>query len=269
MRITITSFFLVWQLIWLPSQAFASPAIYMEDMTWMEIRDSITAGANIAIIPTGGTEQNGPHMITGKHNAIVHYTAGQIAKRLGNALVAPVVAYVPQGRIEPPEGHMQFPGTMSLTQEVYMLMLEDIAHSLKQHGFRTICFIGDSSGNQLGQQQVARKLTAKWASSGVRVVHVSNYYNRANGQDVWAQSIGVKIKNPAYHAGFFGTSELMAARASGVRMEKLGVRTERSYRTTGAMGDSTRASANYGRRLLSLKVEAAVAQIQQASSGVR
>ena len=70
---------------------------YLEAMTWTEIRDAIGGGKRLAIIPTGGTEQNGPHMVLGKHNYIVTFTAGQLADRLGNALVAPTVQYVPEG----------------------------------------------------------------------------------------------------------------------------------------------------------------------------
>ena len=81
------------------SQAPSVPqpnSVFLEDMTWVEVRDAIKAGKTTVIIPTGGTEQNGPHMVLGKHNYLVKYKAGETAKRLGNALVAPVVAYVPK-----------------------------------------------------------------------------------------------------------------------------------------------------------------------------
>ena len=93
--------------------AYASQSVWIEELTWVEVRDAIRAGKTTLIFPTGGTEQNGPHMVLGKHNYIVKHNAGEIAKRLGNALVAPVLGYVPEGRIDPPEGHMRFPGTIS------------------------------------------------------------------------------------------------------------------------------------------------------------
>jgi len=84
--------------------AFASPlfaqvpeTVFLEELTWPEVRDAIQAGKTTVLIATGGTEQNGPHMVLGKHNFIVKHTAEQIARRLGDALVAPVVAYVPEG----------------------------------------------------------------------------------------------------------------------------------------------------------------------------
>ena len=77
------------------------------------MRDQIVAGKTTVIVPIGGTEQNGPHMVLGKHNVRVKALAGKIAQALGNALVAPVVAYVPEGSIEPPTAHMRFPGTIT------------------------------------------------------------------------------------------------------------------------------------------------------------
>jgi creatinine amidohydrolase/Fe(II)-dependent formamide hydrolase-like protein len=243
----------------------ATPAtVYMEDLTWMEIRERIKDGATIAIIPTGGTEQNGPHMITGKHNYIVRYTAGEIAKKLGNALVAPVMAYVPEGRINPPEGHMNFPGTLSLSNETFSLVLQDAAESLKQNGFTLICFVGDSGGNQQAQKEVAKRLSEMWAGSDARVLNVSDYYDN-NGQDKWIQSIGLNVQTPGAHAGLEDTSELMKIKSIGVRANMRGTYTERDYRTTGAMGDATKASAEYGQQLLDQKINAAVNQISKSS----
>ena len=85
--------------------------VFLEELTWTEVRDAIGAGSTTIIIPTGGTEQNGPHMVLGKHNFLVKHKAEAVARRLGNALVAPVVAYVPEGDLAPLTGHMRFPGT--------------------------------------------------------------------------------------------------------------------------------------------------------------
>lgn len=234
-------------------------------MTWMEIRDRMQSGVSVAIVPTGGTEQNGPHLVTGKHNSIVRYTSGEIARKLGNALAVPPIAYVPEGRINPPEGHMQFPGTLSVRDETFAMLLEDTAASLKEHGFRLICFIGDHGGSQEVQRKVAQKLTDEWQSSGVRVLHVSKYY-RDNGQDKWVQQMGIKAPNPQAHAGFNDTSEMLAIEKHGVREDRRGDYNERTYKNSGAMGSSVLSSANYGRQLLNLKIQSAVEQITNAAS---
>jgi creatinine amidohydrolase len=253
-----------------PAMAKAKPAlvapatVYMEELTWMEVRDRMNGGARVAIIPSGGTEQNGPHIIIGKHNRLVHYTAGQIAQRLGDALVAPVIAYVPEGRINPPEGHMQFPGTLSTRPESYAMVLEDAVRSLKQHGFTLIALIGDHGGTQDMQKSVAEKLNAEWKGSGVYVVHVADYYGRKNGQEKWAEDTNIGVKDPAAHAGLFDTSEMLAAFPAGVRADKRAAFTQDDYATQGASGDATKATENYGRRLLSLKIGAAIDQINAA-----
>jgi creatinine amidohydrolase len=152
--------------------------VFLEELTWMEVRDAIAGGKTTIIIPTGGTEQNGPHLALGKHNFLVKYKAGEVAKRLGNALVAPVVAYVPEGDIDPPTSHMRFAGTITTPQEVFAKVLEYAARSFKQHGFLDIALIGDSGGNQAGQQLVAEAMNKEWAATNVRVHHVSAYYPR-------------------------------------------------------------------------------------------
>lgn len=245
------------------ARAEAAPEqIYMEDMTWMEIRDRMQAGATAVILPVGGIEQNGPHMVTGKHNYIVRYTAGEIARRMGGMLVAPTITYVPEGRINPPEGHMKFPGTMSVSDETFKALLTDALSSLKQHGFTHIYIIGDHGGSQQPQQQVADDLAGDWASSGVVVTNLSDYYGK-NGQEDYAEKIGARSPNPGGHAAMIDTSEMMAIHTSGVRDNLRGHHTESDFDKMGTDGDSSQASADHGRALLGMKIEAAIQQIKR------
>ena len=149
--------------------------VWIEEMTWIDVRDALNAGKTTAIISTGGIEPNGPWLVTGKHNYVLRTNCDVIARKLGNALCAPIVELVPEGRIDPPSGHMRSPGTISLREETYQAMLTDIAHSLKQHGFKNIIFIGDSGGNQNGQKAVADKLTAQFAGAAL-VATIPEYY---------------------------------------------------------------------------------------------
>ena len=100
------------------------PSIVLEDLTWTELRDEIGTGKTTIIIPIGGTEQNGPAVALGKHNRRVKLLSERIAVALGNALVAPVIAYVPEGAISPPSGHMRFPGTISVPEAAFETILE-------------------------------------------------------------------------------------------------------------------------------------------------
>jgi creatinine amidohydrolase len=242
-----------------------SSSVYMQELTSQEIQARLRSGTKIAIVPTGATEQQGPQMATGKSNMVVRYAAGEIAKRLGNTLVTPVMPFAPSGRITPPEGNMQFAGTISISPRAYSLALADVVRSLKQHGFTMICLIGDSQASQAMQAQVASTLSSEWTSAGVKVVNISHYYSK-NGQDDWHNSSGVKVANPAAHGGHIATSELMSVDDSAVRSGLLANRSENDYRSTGASGDSSQATAMLGNRYVSLKIEAAVNQIQNASS---
>ena len=158
------------------AQAQTPATVFLEDLTWTEVRDAVADGVTTVIVPTGGTEQNGPHMVLGKHNYLVKHKAGEVARRLGNTLVAPVMAYVPEGDVDPPTGHMRFPGTITTPPAVFELVLEFAARSFGQHGFLDIVLLGDSGGNQASQAAAAGRLNLEWADTPVRVHHLTDYY---------------------------------------------------------------------------------------------
>jgi creatinine amidohydrolase/Fe(II)-dependent formamide hydrolase-like protein len=159
-----------------PNPLPAPNTVWIEEMTWMDVRDALADGMTTAIIPTGGVEPNGPWLATGKHNFVLRANCDAIARKLGDALCAPIIKLVPEGNIDPPSGHMTSPGTLSLRQETFQALLTDVAHSLKMHGFRNIILIGDSGGNQGGQRAVAERLNEKFAGAAI-VAHVQEYYD--------------------------------------------------------------------------------------------
>ena len=244
-----------------PTLGLAQESVYLEELTWTEVRAAIDAGHTTVIIPTGGTEQNGPHMSLGKHNVIIRYTAGEIAKRLGNTLVAPVMAYVPEGNTDPPlSGHMRMAGTITLPNEYFMKVIEWAARSLKVHGFTDVILIGDSGGNRRGMTEVAELLNGEWAGSGVRVLHVADYYGN-NGNVEWLEEQGETRDNIGSHAGINDTSQLWALDAGHIRPDKFAP--NGGYEGSGVRGNPTLASVEYGRALLELKIEAAVRQARE------
>jgi creatinine amidohydrolase len=234
--------------------------VFLEELTWTEVRDAIRSGKTTIIFPTGGTEQNGPHMVLGKHNFIVKYAAERIARRVGNALVAPVLAYVPEGNIDPPTGHMNYPGTITLPDEFFMKVTEYAARSFRVNGFRDIVLIGDSGPNQKGLQTVAGALNKEWAATDVRVHYVPEYYNE-DAFNAWLRSQGEKAEDIGTHAGISDTSQLMAIEPGWVRKDKLPSAKDRTL--MGVSGDPARASAAYGRKALELRIESSVAQIRR------
>lgn len=156
--------------------------VFLEEMTAGEIAAAIRDGFTSVIVATGGLEQNGPNVATGKHNYVLRVTADAIARRHGQMLVSSIVQFVPEGNINPPTGHMKFPGTISLQQDTFEALLTDICSSLRQHNFQNIFLIGDSGGNQDGMQNVATALNSEWHGDSTRVYYISEYYS----EDIWS-----------------------------------------------------------------------------------
>lgn len=243
-----------------PAAVAAPASVELEQLTSPEVGQLLAEGYTTIIIPTGGTEQNGPQLVLGKHNIIVRYTSAEIARRLGSTLVAPVIAYVPEGEIDPPQGHMRYPGTISLPEPVFGALLESAARSFIAEGFKTVLFIGDSGGNQAMQAAVAAKVDAEFAPQGVHAFAVDSYY-AANGQGEWLQQAGESEADIGAHAGIRETSELLAIAPDAVRRDMLAPGTD--WAGLGGSGRPDHASAERGRALLELKIEAALRQIRQ------
>jgi creatinine amidohydrolase/Fe(II)-dependent formamide hydrolase-like protein len=159
--------------------AQAPRTVWLEDLTWTELRDRIKSGATTIIVPVGGTEQSGPYMTLGKHNARVRFLAERIATELGNALVAPVVAYVPEGGVDPPVAHMRFPGTITVPSSTFEATIESAARSFRLHGFRDIVLLGDHGGYQKDLRVVADQLNREWRGTGVRAHAIVEYARAA------------------------------------------------------------------------------------------
>ena len=234
------------------------------DLTWVELRALVAAGWTTAIVPSGGLEQNGPHLAIGKHDRIVAVTATRIAAALGRTLVAPVIPYVPQGSWDPPSGNMAFPGTIGVTPAAFEGTLDGIARSLRSAGFRVIALVADHGESLPVQQAVAARLSAAWAQDGIRVLSVDGYTADA-AQRAALKGEGETDESIGRHGGIQDTSELMAAWPDGVRLDRWRDRPFLSE-PTGADGDPGRATPERGRRLLDLKVEAAVAAIRAAAA---
>ena len=243
------------------AQAPVPPSVYLEELTWTELRDAVAAGTTTVIIPTGGTEQNGPHMVLGKHNVLVKHKASEAARRLGDALVAPVMAYVPEGEVNPPTGHMRFPGTITTPPDVFQQVLEYAARSLAQHGFTDIALMGDSGGNQASQAAVAERLNQEWADGPARVHHLTAYYPGPG--DDWLVEQGERPEDVGSHAGMHDTSQFLFLDPSQLRPDRFAPGTGTGPGGNGVNGNPARATAGYGEQILEMQIAAAVNQIRE------
>lgn len=161
-----------------PRPIAAVDSVWTEELTWMEVRDAIQAGKTTGLILTGGVESNGPHLATGKHNFILKVMGEAIARKLGNALVAPILTLEP-GR---PDGERVAPGSVVLSAATYRAVLTDMASSLRGMGFKTVVLMGDSGGNQAAMKEVAAALDEKFKASGTRFHYIPEYYDYASVQ---------------------------------------------------------------------------------------
>jgi creatinine amidohydrolase len=238
-----------------PSQA--PDTVFIEELTWEETRDALKAGKKTVIIPIGGTEKNGYHMVLGKHNYVVTFAANQMARKIGNTLVAPTIQYVPEGNPD-----QQDPGEISLPSPAYDLLLDAAARSLKVHGFTDILFIGDSGGNQGGMRAVADKLNEEWKGSGTRVYALTDYYE--GGREhyrAWLEAAyNYDDTIVGSHAGISDTSQMLHVRPSGIRKEQL--KPWGGAADSGVSGDPMKATAEIGRMGIAFKVNAAIAQFR-------
>jgi creatinine amidohydrolase len=203
----------------MPRPIDAYDSVFIEELTWLEVRDAIKAGKDTVIVATGGIEMNGPYLATGKHNYVLRATTEAIARKLGNALVAPIIAFVPEGDIDPPSSHMRYPGTISLQQDTYKRLLTDIAASLRVHGFKHIVFIGDSGGNQEGMKQVAAEMSSKWTGGGAKIHFIPEYYDYP-GLQKWLATQGFPQVDEGHHDDFGISSIMMTVDPNTVRMRQ-------------------------------------------------
>lgn len=202
----------------MPRPIDAYDSVFIEELTWLEVRDAMRAGKTTAIIATGGIEMNGPYLATGKHNYILRATTEAIARKLGNALVAPIIPFVPEGAIDPPTSHMRYPGTISLQEDTYRRLLTDIAASLRAHGFKHIIMIADSGGNQAGMKEVAAALAEKWA--GKTTIHYIPEYYDYPGLMKWLESQGIRQVDEGHHDDLGISSLMMTVDPNTVRMRQ-------------------------------------------------
>lgn len=246
------------------ADAASLQSVFLEDLTWTELRDRVRSGETTIIVPVGGTEQSGPDMALGKHNVRVKILSEKVALALGKTLVAPVLAYVPEGSVAPPTAHMRFPGTITIPTQAFQQVLEYAARSFKLAGFRDIVFLGDHGGYQSELKVVADRLNREWSPTpSVRVHAVLEYYRATETTYIDAlRRRGLSAAEIGTHAGLADTSLMLATDPSLVRADHLRS-DDRLNAANGVYGDPRRSSADLGQLGVDAIVTATVAAIRQ------
>jgi creatinine amidohydrolase/Fe(II)-dependent formamide hydrolase-like protein len=242
-------------------------SVQLEDFTWTELRDAVKAGKTTVIVPIGGTEQSGPYVALGKHNARVKALATRIAQGLGNALVAPVIAYVPEGSVAPPTSHMRFPGTITVPDGVFEKTLESAANSFKVHGFRYIVFLGDHGGYQNDIKRTVAQLNRNWAGAAHALVPPEYYGTSSDGYADILREHGYHDDEIGTHAGLADTALLLAVAPGMVRLDRLRKAPKPGPAEGVYGGDPRRANADIGRLGTDAIVVRTIEAIRKSTGG--
>jgi creatinine amidohydrolase len=115
-------------------------AAELDRMTWPEVRAEQERGRDTVVLALGATEQHGPHMPLATDALLGDHLARAVADRL-EAFLAPTV------RIGCSQHHLEFPGTLSLSESTFRAVVADIMRSLARGGFRRAVLLPTHGGN--------------------------------------------------------------------------------------------------------------------------
>ena len=248
----------------MPRPIEALDNVWIEELTMMEVRDALAEGKTTALILTGGIEENGPYLTTGKHNHVLRVMGESIARRLGDALIAPIVALEPGN-----PANSRSPGTVVLSRGTYEAMLTDMATSLRSQGFQNIILIGDSGGNQRSMATVADALSTAWRGDSGGIYHIPEYYNYDDVVDYQRDVLGVD-EDPrleGLHDDYYITSIIMNDDPQHVRLEQ---RIEAGKASINGISIvPIEQTIEHGRRLIEFRTDVTVGAIGQAMAAGR
>jgi creatinine amidohydrolase/Fe(II)-dependent formamide hydrolase-like protein len=233
-------------------------SVWIEDLTMLEVRDLIRSGRTTALVLTGGIEENGPYLTTGKHNNVLQAMGESIARALGTALVAPIVTLEPGN---PARANLS-PGTIVLSPATYRAVLTDIATSLRSQGFKDVVLMGDSGGNMAPMKEVAAALNAEWKGQGSRVHFIPEFYNYADVEQFEADVLGIHEKMEGYHDDYYISSIIATVDTDGIRMPER-VKAGKFTINGVPLAPIEKTIAN-GKRIIQFRTDAALAAIRKA-----
>ena len=232
-------------------------SVWIEDLTMLEVRDLIKAGKTTALILTGGIEENGPYLTTGKHNNVLKAMGESIARSLGNALVAPIVTLEPGNPMRPNLS----PGTIVLSPATFQAVLTDMANSLRSQGFKDVVMVGDSGGNAQGMQAAVTALNAEWKGQG-DVHFIPEYYNYADVEKFEEEQLGIHEKLEGYHDDYYITAIIATVSTDAIRMPER--RKAGKFVINGVPLDPVAKTIEHGKKMVAFRTEVTGAAIKKS-----
>src|SRR5688572_15030374 len=247
----------------LPLPIPARDSVWIEELNYLEVRDAIKAGKTTALVMAGSTEQNGPYMSGGKHQFAMKLVGEAIARKLGNALIAPLIP-MEGGNTE--NKYLEW-GSIYFTAETCQGVVRDMANSLKNQGFKNIVLLGDSGGNTAGLRAVAADLGPKWGNTA-RIVHVPEYYNwtsQGGVRDFVINTLGIPEKQSEGVHDEYGLSAVMMAADPKIILFDERVKAKKATINSISLEPKAKTIEN-GKKIVEFRANVAVEAIKKALS---
>jgi creatinine amidohydrolase len=187
------------------------PHRYLPYLSWTEIADLPDRENTVIVLPTGATEQHGPHLPCAVDTVISAGVVGHALARLPASVPAYAMAPITYGKSEE---HLHFPGTMTLTGETLLATMNEIGESVYRAGFRKLLIVNGHGGQPQVMEMAARELRLRHGDFIVvpsftwRVPHVAGQY------------LSEREKKLAMHAGHAETALMLALAPDTVRMDR-------------------------------------------------
>jgi creatinine amidohydrolase len=243
------------------------PAVELDHLTWPEVKAETEGGRDTVVIAFGATEQHGPHLPLATDALLGDHLARLVADRL-DAFLAPTV------RVGCSEHHLEFPGTLSVSEETFHGIVGDLVSSLARGGFGRIVLIPTHGGNFA---PLARALEKLGPVEGVEIRALTDLGALFAIAQLGVDEYGVPLAEGGLHAGEWETSMLLSIHPELVHLERgepgytgdmqdavgaifgSGVH---SLAPNGVIGDPAQASAEHGARYWETAEAAAMAAIR-------
>lgn len=228
-------------------------ALELDRMTWPEVKAEQERGRDTVVVAFGATEQHGPHLPLATDALLGDHLARIVAERL-DAFVAPTV------RVGCSEHHLEFPGTLSISENTFHGVVADIVRSLSRGGFGRAVLLPTHGGN-FGP--LATALEKLGPLPGIKISALTDLSALLAIAQLGATEHEVPLGEGGVHAGEWETSMLMSIHPDLVHLERgeagytgdpqaaigaifgAGVHT---VAENGVIGDPAQASAEHGAR---------------------
>jgi creatinine amidohydrolase len=235
-------------------------SVWIQELTALEVRDLLKEGKKTtALILGGGMEENGPYLVLDKHNLASRAMGESIARKLGNALCAPILTIEP-GNLDRPT-----PGSVVMSAATYQSVVTDMAWSLQAMGFRNIVFLGDHGGDLKPMEEAAKVLNEKWKGNGAKAIFIEKYGNNVPDEGCCGhpgeEVVGIHENIEGLHDSYMMSAMIMTLDVNSVRLPE---RIKAGKTSTNAVSllplEKTLAD---GRKLIDFRAEATAREIRK------